>query len=79
MPNHIFGRGIARVVKETHPHVHVLCLDFDSDTSMGNIENRLQMLIMNARELDRLSLEAPGEHYRQARLHRRGEQPQPHS
>jgi hypothetical protein len=28
----------------------VLCLDFDPDTSMGNIENRLQMLIMNARE-----------------------------
>jgi predicted nucleotide-binding protein (sugar kinase/HSP70/actin superfamily) len=59
MPNHIFGRGIARVVKETHPHVHVLCLDFDPDTSMGNIENRLQMLIMNARELDRQRCSAP--------------------
>jgi predicted CoA-substrate-specific enzyme activase len=50
MPNHIFGRGLTRVVKEVHPHVQVLCLDFDPDTSMGNIENRLQMLIMNARE-----------------------------
>jgi hypothetical protein len=26
---------------------------------MGNIENRLQMLIMNARELDRLNVRAP--------------------
>jgi predicted nucleotide-binding protein (sugar kinase/HSP70/actin superfamily) len=59
MPNHIFGRGLARVVKEVYPHVHVLCLDFDPDTSMGNIENRLQMLIMNARELDRLGSSAP--------------------
>lgn len=49
MPNHIFGRGLTRVVKDVHPHVQVLCLDFDPDTSMGNIENRLQMLIMNAR------------------------------
>ncbi len=33
----------------------LLCpLDFDPDTSMGNIENRLQMLIMNARELEKL-------------------------
>ncbi len=54
MPNHVFGRGLTRVVKEVHPHVQVLCLDFDPDTSMGNIENRLQMLIMNARELERL-------------------------
>jgi predicted nucleotide-binding protein (sugar kinase/HSP70/actin superfamily) len=59
MPNHIFGRGVARIVKETHPHAHVLCLDFDPDTSMGNIENRLQMLIMNARELNRLNVSAP--------------------
>ena len=56
MPNHIFGRGVTRIVKEAYPHVNVLCLDFDPDTSMGNIENRLQMLIMNARELDRLNI-----------------------
>jgi len=61
MPNHIFGRGVTRVVKEAFPHVHVLCLDFDPDTSMGNIENRLQMLIMNARELERLNATAPSE------------------
>jgi predicted nucleotide-binding protein (sugar kinase/HSP70/actin superfamily) len=63
MPNHIFGRGVTRIVKEAYPHVNVLCLDFDPDTSMGNIENRLQMLIMNARELDRLSAPAPSGRY----------------
>ena len=63
MPNHIFGRGVASVAKEAYPHVQVLCLDFDPDTSMGNIENRLQMLIMNARELDRLSAPGPSGRY----------------
>jgi predicted nucleotide-binding protein (sugar kinase/HSP70/actin superfamily) len=63
MPNHIFGRGLTRIVKEAYPHVHILCLDFDPDTSMGNIENRLQMLIMNARELYRVADAAPGAGY----------------
>jgi predicted CoA-substrate-specific enzyme activase len=56
MPNHIFGRGVIRLAKDVYPHIQILSLDFDPDTSMGNIENRLQMLIMNARELDRLSI-----------------------
>ena len=54
MPNHVFGRGVTKLVKDAHPHIQVLSLDFDQDTSMGNIENRLQMLIMNARELEKL-------------------------
>jgi len=54
MPNHIFGRGVIKLAKESYPHVQILSLDFDPDTSMANIENRLQMLIMNARELEKL-------------------------
>ncbi len=60
MPNHIFGRGVIKLVKESYPHVQVLSLDFDPDTSMANIENRLQMLIMNARELDKLRAQGAG-------------------
>jgi len=75
MPNHIFGRGLTRVVRSVFPHVHVLCLDFDPDTSLGNIENRLQMLIMNARELDRLSASEPSGRYRQLPSPRPGAQP----
>ena len=52
MPNHVTGRGMIRAVKERYPLVQVLPLDFDPDTSLGNIENRLQMLVMNAKELD---------------------------
>ncbi|MBU1176045.1 MAG: activase [Alphaproteobacteria bacterium] len=52
LPNHVFGRGMAKFVKDRYPHIQVLSLDFDPDTSMANIENRLQMLVMNAKELE---------------------------
>ena len=58
MPNHIFGRGVNKLAKDMYPHIQILSLDFDPDTSMANIENRLQMLIMNARELDKLDVVA---------------------
>ncbi|MDR3324785.1 MAG: acyl-CoA dehydratase activase [Spirochaetaceae bacterium] len=49
LPNHICGRGVIKRLKELHPDIQVLPLDYDPDTSFANIENRLQMLIMNAR------------------------------
>ncbi|ADN02491.1 acyl-CoA dehydratase activase [Spirochaeta thermophila] len=54
MPNHITGRGMIKPVRERYPHIQILSLDYDPDVSFANIENRLQMLIMNARELERL-------------------------
>jgi predicted CoA-substrate-specific enzyme activase len=49
LPNHACGRGIIKKVKEEYPAIQILPLDYDPDTSFANIENRLQMLIMNAR------------------------------
>jgi len=49
LPNHICGRGIMKKVKEHYPGIQILPLDYDPDVSFANIENRLQMLIMNAR------------------------------
>ena len=48
LPNHIVGRGIIRKLREMYPDVQILPLDYDPDISYANIENRLQMLIMNA-------------------------------
>lgn len=48
IPNHICGRGVIKPLKERYPDVQILPLDFDPDTSFANVENRLQMLIMNA-------------------------------
>ncbi|MCL2410753.1 MAG: acyl-CoA dehydratase activase [Treponema sp.] len=49
LPNHICGRGIMKKVKEQYPNIQILPLDYDPDVSFANIENRLQMLIMNAK------------------------------
>ena len=49
LPNHVTGRGIVKRLKELHPEVQILSLDYDPDTSFANIENRLQMLILTAR------------------------------
>ena len=50
LPNHVVGRGISKRLKELYPDVQILPLDYDPDVSSANIENRLQMLIMNAKE-----------------------------
>jgi predicted nucleotide-binding protein (sugar kinase/HSP70/actin superfamily) len=55
LPNHICGRGVIKKIKEQHPDIQVLPLDYDPDVSFANIENRLQMLIMNARSLRKVS------------------------
>lgn len=52
LPNHIVGRGLIKTLKERLPGIQILPLDFDPDTSFANIENRLQMLIITARELE---------------------------
>ena len=55
LPNHICGRGVIKKIKEMHPEIQILPLDYDPDVSFANIENRIQMLIMNARSLRRAS------------------------
>jgi predicted CoA-substrate-specific enzyme activase len=48
LPNHITGRGVTKAIKEKHPDATILSLDFDPDTSLANIHNRMQMIILNA-------------------------------
>jgi len=55
LPNHICGRGVIKKIKELHPDIQILPLDYDPDVSFANIENRLQMLIMNARNFKKAS------------------------
>ncbi|MFZ5440199.1 MAG: hypothetical protein ACOZQL_09335 [Myxococcota bacterium] len=53
LPNHISGRGTIKAIRERHPRVQIVSIDYDPDVSVANIENRLQMLVMGARELSR--------------------------
>jgi predicted nucleotide-binding protein (sugar kinase/HSP70/actin superfamily) len=52
LPNHITGRGMTKTLKKIIPQAQILSLDYDPDTSVANIENRLQMLIIAAKELE---------------------------
>ncbi|MBN1577470.1 MAG: 2-hydroxyacyl-CoA dehydratase [Chitinispirillaceae bacterium] len=49
LPNHISGKGVIKAIRACYPHVRILTLDFDPDTSMANVHNRLQMLVLGAR------------------------------
>ena len=55
LPNHICGRGVIKKIKESHPGIQILPLDYDPDVSFANIENRLQMLIMNAKNFSKIA------------------------
>ena len=48
--NHIISKGIEKKVKELYPQLSLLFLDFDNDISEVNIINRLQFIIMAAKE-----------------------------
>jgi len=48
LPNHISGKGVVKSIKARYPHVQILTLDFDPDTSMANVHNRLQMIVLGA-------------------------------
>ena len=50
LPNQITGRGLVKPLKERFPHINILALDYDYDVSMANLENRLQMLVMAAKQ-----------------------------
>jgi predicted nucleotide-binding protein (sugar kinase/HSP70/actin superfamily) len=50
LPNHITGRGMTKAVKKLFPGIQIVSLDYDPDTSFANVENRLQMLVLTAKE-----------------------------
>jgi len=53
LPNHITGRGMIKAIKKRYPYVQILSIDYDPDTSFANVENRLQMLIITAKESEK--------------------------
>ena len=48
LPNHIVGKGMMKVIKEKHPGVNLVAIDYDSSASRINQENRLKLMLANA-------------------------------
>ncbi len=50
LPNHIVGRGTLKRFRELYPQAHILPLDYDASLSRVNQENRIKLLLTDARE-----------------------------
>ena len=49
LPNHIVGKGMMKPIKERNPDVNIVAIDYDASASKVNQENRLKLMLSNAR------------------------------
>ncbi len=50
LPNHICGKGMMRPIKERNPDVNIVAIDYDAGATKVNQENRLKLMLSNARD-----------------------------
>ena len=49
LPNHICGKGVMRTIKEKNPQANIVAVDYDSGSSAVNQQNRIKLMLANAR------------------------------
>jgi predicted nucleotide-binding protein (sugar kinase/HSP70/actin superfamily) len=49
LPNHIVAKGMIRKIKDTYPLANITAIDYDPGASRINQENRLKLMLANAR------------------------------
>jgi len=49
LPNHICGKGMMKPIKERNPDVNIVAIDYDPGASRVNQENRLKLMLANAK------------------------------
>ena len=49
LPNHICGKGMMKPIKTRNPDVNIVAIDYDSGAAKVNQENRLKLMLANAR------------------------------
>ena len=50
LPNHIAGKGAARVVRKLYPDANIVPVDYDPSATKVNQENRIKLMLATARE-----------------------------
>ncbi len=50
LPNHICGKGMMRPIKERNPDVNIVAIDYDAGATKVNQENRLKLMLANAKK-----------------------------
>ena len=51
LPNHIVGKGMIRRLKEDYPDSNIVAIDYDASATKINQENRIKLMLANARAL----------------------------
>ena len=51
LPNHIVGKGMIRKLKDEYPYSNVVAIDYDPGATRINQENRIKLMLANARGL----------------------------
>ncbi len=49
LPNHICGKGMMKPIKATHPDINIVAIDYDAGATKVNQENRIKLMLANAR------------------------------
>ncbi len=55
LPNHIVGKGMMKPIKEAHPHVNLVAIDYDAGATAINQENRIKLMLANAKKAQQQS------------------------
>ena len=51
LPNHICGKGMMKPLKEILPDINIVAIDYDAGASRVNQENRLKLMLANAKRI----------------------------
>ncbi|MBQ3069804.1 MAG: 2-hydroxyacyl-CoA dehydratase [Clostridia bacterium] len=49
LPNHVAGKGMVRRIKQRMPQANIVCIDYDPGATRINQENRIKLMLANAR------------------------------
>ena len=60
LPNHIVGKGMIRRLKDDYPSSNIVAIDYDPGATKINQENRIKLMLANAKALARGEREPAG-------------------
>ena len=49
LPNHIVAKGMSRAIKDDNPNANIVAIDYDPGATRVNQENRIKLMLANAR------------------------------
>ena len=53
LPNHVVGKGMVRQIKNRLPQANIVCVDYDPGATRINQENRIKLMLANAKLADK--------------------------